>query len=113
MSSICLSIEKDKGFINLSKILERKEGNLDAAERLVVRAQNVYPESTRIQLTYAEICELRGETKKVRDIFIKGSKSAEKYGCVPVCGAMWEIYNVLDDDTPIFREITKVIPSKR
>jgi hypothetical protein len=48
--------------------------------------------------------------EKIEDFQVK---SAEKYGCVPVCGAMWEIYNVLDDDTPIFREITKVIPSKR
>ena len=48
-------------------------GNLDAAERLLIRAQNIYPDSTRIRLSYAEICELRGESKKVRDIFVTGN----------------------------------------
>ena len=51
-------------------------GNLDAAERLLIRAQNIYPDSTRIRLSYAEICELRGESKKVRDIFVKGNTTS-------------------------------------
>ncbi|MFN5459246.1 MAG: hypothetical protein ACK5AY_05005 [Bacteroidota bacterium] len=41
------------------------------------------------------------------------TKSAERYGCEPVCGAMWEVYSVLDDDTPVFREISRVLPPKK
>ena len=40
-------------------------------------------------------------------------KSAEKYGCEPVCAATWEIFSVLEDDTPVFRQISKILPTKK
>jgi len=48
--------------------------------------------------------------EKIEDFQIK---SAEKYGCDAICGAMWEIHSILEDDTPTFGKITKVLPSKK
>ena len=40
-------------------------------------------------------------------------KSAEGCGCEAVCGAMWEVCSISQDDTPIFGDILKVLPLKK
>jgi hypothetical protein len=50
------------------------------------------------------------EIEKIEDF---QTKSAERYGCDAVCGAMWEICSVLDDDTPVFGEISRILPTKK
>jgi hypothetical protein len=40
-------------------------------------------------------------------------KSAESYGCEAVCGAIWSVVSVLEDDTPIFGEVKKILPSQK
>lgn len=39
-------------------------------------------------------------------------QSANNYGNVPICGAMWEVESLKDDDTPIFGKITRILPEK-
>lgn len=39
-------------------------------------------------------------------------ESANSYGCIPICGAIWEIIDVKNDDTPIFGKITRILPPK-
>jgi hypothetical protein len=39
-------------------------------------------------------------------------KSANLYGCDALCGAMWEIDAIKEDDTPIFGKITRVLPEE-
>lgn len=41
------------------------------------------------------------------------TKSANRYGCDAVCGAMWEVVEILDDDTPIFGTTKRVLPLKK
>lgn len=40
-------------------------------------------------------------------------QSANLYGNVAVCGAIWEIVDVKYDDTPIFGKINRVLPPKK
>ena len=40
-------------------------------------------------------------------------ESAARYGCDAVCGAMWEVIEIKSDDTPIFGEISRVLPPKK
>jgi hypothetical protein len=48
--------------------------------------------------------------EKIEDFQIK---SANLYGCDAICGSIWEIIDIKNDDTPIFGKITKVLPSKK
>lgn len=41
------------------------------------------------------------------------TKSAEGYGCEAICGAMWEIQSILEDDTPVFKTPIRVLPPKK
>lgn len=40
-------------------------------------------------------------------------QSASLYGCDAVCGGMWEVIGVKEDDTPIFGETLKLLPPKK
>lgn len=47
--------------------------------------------------------------EKIQDFQIK---SAERYGCIAICGTIWEIVSIKNDDTPIFGKITRILPPK-
>lgn len=40
-------------------------------------------------------------------------KSANLYGCDAVCGTIWEIIEVKNDDTPVFGKTKRVLPPKK
>lgn len=40
-------------------------------------------------------------------------QSAKLYGCEAICGAMWQVVDVKNDDTPVFGETTRVLPLKK
>lgn len=61
-------------------LLERKQGDVVKAYDLLDKAFQCMPDSTRIRLSLAELCELKGETEEVRKLFRDGERSAYKFG---------------------------------
>jgi Tfp pilus assembly protein PilF len=61
-------------------LLERKQGNIDEAERLLKAAYKIEPYSTRVISSFAEICELKGDLKACRDLYRKGFSAAFERG---------------------------------
>ena len=53
------------------------------------------------------------DPRKIEKIGDFQTDSANRYGYEPVCGAIWEVIEVLNDDTPIFGQTLKILPPKK
>lgn len=63
--------------------MEKRQGRLDEALRLLNESMTVFPENTRTRETYAEILELQGgagAAREVRGVFKSGEQYAMRSG---------------------------------